>query len=137
MRFQLDPFRELWNELGRVSTDFQQTFTRQVNQSAGINVWSDDNNVYAEADLPGIDPAKIEVTINEGRSLTIAGERAIPANDKALWIRHERASGQFSRDIELPVVVNADAATSKYSNGVLTLTLPKSEIAKPRKIAVN
>jgi HSP20 family protein len=136
MFFRVDPFRSLWNEIGRMSDDFQKTVNTHFGQSAGIAVWTDENNVYAEADLPGIDPAKIDVTLDEGRTLTIRGERPLPTADKSVWIRHERPSGEFTREIELPVLVNADSVQTKFANGVLTLTLPKSEAAKPRKIAV-
>jgi HSP20 family protein len=120
-----------------MSDDFQKAVTSQFGQSGGVSVWTDADNVYAEADLPGIDPAKLEVTLDEGRILTIRGERPLPATDKGVWIRHERPAGEFTRTIELPVIVNADAVESKFVHGVLTLTLPKSEAAKPRKIAVN
>ena len=137
MLFRVDPFRQLWNELGRMSDDFQKTMTTQFGQSAGVDVWSDEHNVYAEADLPGVDPAKIDVQLTDGKTLTITGERPLPTADSSVWIRHERPSGTFSREIELPLLVNADAVTSKFEHGVLRLTLPKSEAAKARKIVVN
>jgi HSP20 family protein len=136
MFFRTDPFRQLWTELGRVSDDFQKSM-QTIGHTAGVAVWADDHNVYVETDLPGVDPAAIDVTLDEGKTLTISGNRPLPTAEKSVWIRHERPHGEFSRQVELPVLVNADAVATAFNNGVLTLTLPKSEAAKPRKIAVS
>ena len=135
MFFRTDPFRHLWTELGRISDDFQKSLPT-IGQPTGVAVWTDDHNVYVETDLPGVDPAGIDVTLEEGKTLSISGNRPLPTGEKSVWIRHERPHGDFSRQVELPVLVNADAVTTDFRNGVLTLTLTKSEAAKPRKIAV-
>jgi len=133
------PFGALWNEFHQVQDDLAK-FVGRMNQTREtlplLNVWEDQNTVFAEADLPGIDPANLEVTVTEGNQLTVQGERAAPEVSGATWIRQERPFGKFVRVVTLPALVNADNVEAKYENGVLRLTLPKHEAAKPRKILV-
>jgi HSP20 family protein len=73
-----------------------------------------------------------------GRSLSIYGERKIKAeNDDVKYHRREREAGKFSRIIELPGDINPDEVQAKMIDGILTVTISKSEAAKPRQIAVN
>ncbi|HLW68500.1 MAG TPA: Hsp20/alpha crystallin family protein [Gemmataceae bacterium] len=136
-------FGDLWSEMGRVNEELNRLFGR-FNGSArtfppqgpAINVWEDEQNVYAEADLPGMDMKKLEVLVVEGNVLTIQGERSVEPPEGAVWHRQERGFGQFMRQITLPAMIDADKVEAKYENGVLLLTLPKSEAAKPKKINV-
>jgi HSP20 family protein len=136
------PFGALWNEVNTVQDEVARLFNRVAPfvaaPAAGtpLNVWEDDQAIHVEADLPGVDPAKIDVTVTEGNHLTIRGERGVPEIEGATWVRQERPSGEFLREITLPALVNADAVEAKYENGVLSLTLPKHEAVKPRKIEV-
>ncbi|HSQ55133.1 MAG TPA: Hsp20/alpha crystallin family protein [Gemmata sp.] len=128
----------LLQEFNKVQDEFAKWFGRQSSGAAGpqLTVWEDEHAVLAEADLPGIDPAKLEITITEGTQLTLQGERMPPEITGAAWVRQERPFGKFSRVISLPALVDADKVEAKYENGVLRLTLPKHEAAKPRKISV-
>ncbi len=136
-------FPDLFNDMNRFQEEFQRLF-RRANlgwdrwPSAGpaFNVWSDDHAVFVEADLPGIDPAKLDVSVVEGNRLTIQGERPMLDMPNAVWHRQERGYGTFVREMTLPSMVDADKVEAKYENGVLRLTLPKPEAAKPRKIAI-
>jgi HSP20 family protein len=136
------PFDVLWEEFNQVQDEFARLFNRAatwaVSATSGlpVSVWEDDNAVYAEADLPGVDPAKLEVTVTEGNRLTIQGERRAPEIEGASWLRQERPFGKFSREILLPALVDPDKVEAKYELGVLRLTLPKHEAARPRKIVV-
>jgi HSP20 family protein len=120
----------------------QDEFTKWFGRAGGpvalpqFSVWEDEHAVFAEADLPGVDPAKLEVTVTEGNQLTVQGERQAPELSGAAWIRQERPFGKFSRAVTLPVLVDADKVEARYENGVLRLRLPKHEAAKPRKITV-
>lgn len=134
--FTREPFGEIWGEVNRISDEMNRLFGRAPGQFPG-NLWSDEHNVYAEFDLPDVDPSKLDVTVTEGTKLSITGERPAPEETGAVWVRQERPFGTFSREVTLPVLVNADKVTAAYENGVLKLTLPKSEAAKPRKIAVS
>jgi len=131
-------FGALWNELSEVQDEFAKWFGRATRSAAApaLNVWEDDQAVYAEADLPGVDPAKLEITVTEGNQLTVQGERPAPEVPGSVWIRQERPFGNFVRVVRLPALVDADKVEAKYESGVLRLTLPKHEAAKPRKIVV-
>ncbi len=102
-----------------------------------LNVTQDDNNFYIRAEVPGIKAADLSITALRNR-VSIAGKREIPKeNDKVSYHRKERAEGEFSRTLSLPAEVVADKVEARYADGVLTLTLPKAEEAKPRQIAVS
>jgi len=132
------PLGTLWHEFNQVQDEFTKWFGRTVGNPTDplLNVWEDDNAVYAEVDLPGIDPAKLEITIAEGNQLTVQGERVPPTIPGVAWIRQERPFGKFVRVVGLPTLVDAEKVDAKYENGILRLTLPKHEAAKPRKITV-
>ena len=109
--------------------------------SAGVfpplNVTQDDNNFYIRTEVPGVKAADLSISALRNR-VTITGKREIPKeNDKVSYHRRERAEGEFSRTVTLPAEVVADKVEARYADGVLTLTLPKAEAAKPRQIAVN
>lgn len=132
------PLGALWQEFNQVQDEFNKWFGRaaRVQPPPALNVWEDENAVHAEADLPGVDPAGLEVTVTEGNQLTVQGERPVPEVAGAVWVRQERPFGKFVRAVTLPSLVDADKVEAKYENGVLRLTLPKHEAAKPRKIVV-
>jgi len=132
------PLGTLWRDFNQVQDEFAKWFGQSVAAPAGpvLNVWEDENAVFVDVDLPGVDAAKLEITVTEGNQLTVQGERVAPVITGVSWIRQERPFGKFTRVIELPTLVNAETVEAKYENGVLRLTLPKHEAAKPRKIVV-
>jgi HSP20 family protein len=101
-----------------------------------LNAWEDEKNVIAEAELPGFKMEDLEITMT-GRELTIRGKRTIERPEGASPLMSERGEGEFVRTVRLGVPVDADKVTASLRDGVLTITLPKSEAAKPRRIAVN
>src|SRR5437764_11535188 len=142
-----DSFNDLWSEMGRFQEELNRVFGRFVPESAKtfftaagagplVNVWEDDEALYAEADLPGVKMEKLEIFVTEGNQLTVQGERPEGDWNNAVWHRQERGFGQFTRTLALPALVDADKVEARYENGVLRLTLPKSEAAKPRRISV-
>lgn len=137
-----NPFNALFNDVHTMQEEFSRLFNRAnpFTQSAPagppLNVWEDDQALYVAADLPGLDPATIDVTVTEGNQLTIQGERAAPDIKGAVWVRQERPVGRFTRAVTLPALVDADKVEAVYTDGVLKLTLPKHEAAKPRKVQV-
>jgi len=132
------PLGAIWHEFNQVQDEFAKWFGRAATAPTdpSLSVWEDENAVFAEADLPGIELEKLEVTVNEGNQLTVQGERCAPNIPSAAWIRQERPFGKFVRVVTLPTLVDAEKVEAKYENGVLRLTLPKHEAAKPRKIVV-
>jgi HSP20 family protein len=101
-----------------------------------LNLFEDDGNFYVEAELPGMTQEQIEITVAEGDQLTIAGQRQPVAVPGSVWHRQESGSGRFSRTVTLPVVVDSSKVEACCQDGVLTITLPKSAMAKPRRVAV-
>src|SRR5437899_8351181 len=102
-----------------------------------LNIWGDSDRVYAEAELPGMQLDHLEIYVTEENLLTIQGERRKLELDKGVWYGQERGFGQFSRTIMLPAKVDADKVEARFEHGVLFVTLPKTEAAKPRRISVN
>ena len=108
--------------------------------SAGVfppmNVTQDDNNFYLRAEVPGIGAKDLSISALRNR-VSISGRREIPQeNEHVSYHRRERAEGEFSRTVTLPGEVVADRVEARYKDGILALTLPKAEEAKPRQIAV-
>jgi len=100
-----------------------------------VNLWEDDDHLYAEVELPGLAADQLAVTVTQGDQLTIEGERPSPSL-KGTWRQQERGFGKFSRLVELPVAVDADKVEARFEQGVLTLKLGKAAAAKPRRIAI-
>lgn len=100
-----------------------------------FNLSEDNNNLYVEALVPGVDPQNIDLNVMRG-SLTISGERRENEQAGNTWHRRERGTGSFLRSVELPMAVNTEKVDAHYKNGILTVVLPKAEEAKPKKITV-
>ena len=102
-----------------------------------INLYEDKEAVYVEALAPGVDAETLSLSV-VGNTLSIAGEKRRVAGDvkPEAFHRSERATGKFVRHIELPVAVDEDKVQADYKHGLLTVTLPKTEKAKPKQIAV-
>lgn len=103
-----------------------------------INLFEDRDNMYIEALAPGVDPDSVDLAVF-GSVLTISGEkRRHPEGIKPeAFHRSERAAGKFVRSLELPIAVDAAHITAEYKHGLLRVTLPKAEAAKPKKITVS
>jgi len=109
---------------------------RGARQYPLVNIFEDDANLYVEALAPGVDPKSLDLSVMEG-TLTIKGEKLGLAQVAAdAFHRNERAAGRFVRAVELPTQVDANRVKADYRNGLLLVTLPKSEAAKPKQISV-
>lgn len=101
-----------------------------------LNITQDDNAFYLRAEIPGIDAKQLAITALRNR-VTIAGKREIAREqERVSYHRKERAEGTFNRTVTLPTHVDTNRVEANYADGVLTLTLPKAEEAKPRQITV-
>jgi HSP20 family protein len=101
------------------------------------NLSEDEGNLYLEALAPGVDPKSLDLSVLHG-ALTIKGEKPGLAQVTAdAYHRNERAAGRFTRTIELPVEVDATRVQADYRNGLLVVTMPKAEAARPKQIQVN
>jgi HSP20 family protein len=145
-RWSFEPELRLLDQLrggmGRLFSDFFASATpsrgngwRFERAFPALNVWEDGDVLHAECELPGVKESDLEVTV-VGKELTIKGQRRPHAGGDAMFHRQERDAGQFHRVVQLPVDVDASAVKAQLHDGVLTLTLPKTPEAKPRKIEV-
>src|SRR5467141_1060742 len=102
-----------------------------------VDIYETEHELVVKADLPDIDPKDLDIRV-ENNILTIRGERKFEKKvNEDNYLRVERAYGTFSRSFTLANTVNADAIKAEYQNGVLTLSIPKKEEAKPKQIKVN
>lgn len=101
-----------------------------------INITQDEDHFYLRAEVPGIDPDNLSVSALRNR-VSISGKREIPKEHAEVsYHRKERAEGAFDRSVVLPMEVDSGRVEARYQDGILTLTLPKAEAAKPRRITV-
>jgi HSP20 family protein len=132
------PLREFQEEMRLVRERFAAgNHPTLASSYPPLNIWGDSDKVYAEAELPGMQLDHLEIYVTEENQLTIQGERRKLELDKGVWCGQERGFGQFSRTIRLPVKVDADKVEARFEHGILFVTLPKSDAAKPRRISVN
>jgi HSP20 family protein len=137
-----DPIHQLRDEMARLLDDFSQTAPlvgrpgwRPTGVFPALNVWEDGQNLYAEAELPGFRMEDLEVSV-AGNELSIKGERKDEHQEKGACHRRERATGLFNRVLRLPVDIDANKVEATLKDGILFITLPKAEQAKPRKVQV-
>lgn len=101
-----------------------------------VNVSEDADNLYVNAELPGVSPDQIEISV-EGDTLTLRGERRLAeAGEHVNYHRREREAGRFRRILTLPVKIDPDKVSAGFKYGVLQVTLPKAAEIKPKQIKV-
>ncbi len=122
---------------------FEDAFTRMFNEpqsnrpwSPAVDIYETENELVFKADLPDVDQKDIDVRV-ENQTLTIAGQRKFEKEESRKGFhRIERSYGNFVRSFAVPNSFNTEGIAAQYKNGVLTVTLPKKEAAKPRQIKV-
>lgn len=100
-----------------------------------MNVSEDRDHYYVRALIPGVDAAKLDVSV-VNQTIAVSGTRQSAEERGVSYHRRERAEGAFSRSVTLPGSFDGERVDAKYVDGVLTLTLPKHEAAKPRRVTV-
>ena len=139
-----DPFREAVSLRDAMNALFQESFVRPSSGAgpAGatgllpLDVSETENEFVVKASLPGVKPEDVQITVH-GDTLTIQGESKSEEEKKGEhWHLRERRFGSFQRSLSLATPVDSDKAQANFEHGVLTLTLPKSEQAKPRQIKI-
>lgn len=133
---RLDPvreFRKMDEALNRAWRGFDggEQFERRI----PVDVMRANDDIVLQAALPGIAPEDISVTIDQGM-LTISAENAAESGDEVDYIIRERRFGKFHRVMQLPKWVDTDNVETQYRYGVLTVTLPKIEGTKPRRLEI-
>jgi HSP20 family protein len=131
----LATFRDLQREMSRL---FEGGFpAARTARFPLVNLLSDSNEAIVTAEIPGVDPADLELSLTKGQ-LTIRGcvKDETPGDENVVCHRKERSSGPFARTFALPFEVEEDQISAKYEKGVLANTLPRAEKSKPRTIPV-
>ena len=138
-----DPFRDLLQVQDELNRLFGRTYGGRAGDSVSAGGWAPSIDIHEtpdafviDADLPGVRHEDVEISVEDG-TLTLRGERSTSSeiSDES-YHRVERRYGAFFRSIALPSAIKDDAIEASYDNGVLTITVPKAEQAKPRRIEV-
>jgi HSP20 family protein len=132
-----DPFRDLQREVGRLFESLEPLHNWRVSrQFPAINLYDAGDRYVLSAQLPGMNLEDLDLSIT-GETLTMRGERKRPEGvpDES-YRRQERQFGRWSRTVSLPDRVDSAQVTATFAQGLLTITLPKAESAKPRQISV-
>jgi HSP20 family protein len=132
----VDPLREikrLRQEMNQVFSGLDQPLSEEY---PPVNAWLGEGDIIVTAELPGVDPGKVDITV-VGDTLTISGLReAEPLKEGESYHRQERGHGRFTRSLQLPFHVEVGKVEARYDRGILRMTLPRAEEDKPRKISV-
>ena len=137
-----EPFRSNLGLESQVNRIFNELFDRSQESNLttwapAVDIFEGENELVVKADLPDIKPEELDIRV-ENNILTIRGERKFEKKvDEKNYLRVERSYGSFARSFSLASTVNAEAIKADYRDGVLTLTIPKREEAKPKQIKVN
>ena len=140
-----EPFQDLFVTQDRFNRLFNATFFRAFGDEEGttrtwapaVDIFENDNNIVLKAELPGVDPKDVEVRV-EDNTLYLKGERKFEKEVKEdNYHRIERSYGSFSRSFALPGSIDSDKVQAEYQDGILSLTIPKREEAKPKTIKIN
>jgi HSP20 family protein len=132
-----DPFHDLQREMGRLFETLEPYALRLVRQYPAINLYDVGDRYMLTAPLPGMTPEDLDLSIT-GETLTLKGERKRPEGvpDES-FRRQERPFGRWARTVTLPDRVDTTQVSASFAQGVLTVTLPKAENARPRQISVS
>ena len=139
-----DPFRDLRTLQEEVNRLFSTNLTRAFGDegigrgawSPSVDIFENKDQIVLEAELPGMKQEDFDLSI-ENNVITLRGERRFEKTEETdNYHRVERSYGAFTRSFTLPQTVSGEGATAEYNNGVLRVTLPKREEAKPRRIEV-
>jgi len=136
------PFGRLSNLRDQIDRLFDLSFPPLTPETFGgwspaLDVYQDKDNVTVKVELPGLKKEDIDISLHDG-VLSISGERKFEQDDQSgQTFRSERFFGRFQRSVSLPTSVAGDKVSAAYKDGILTVTLPKAEEAKPKQIEVS
>ena len=140
-----EPFRDLLNTQREYDRLFREAFSPFTGDSEmstrtwapPVDIYETGDNIVLKAELPGVDPKDVEIRV-EDSTLFLKGERKFEKEVKEEnYHRVERSYGSFARSFSLPNSIAADKVVAEYKNGMLTLTMPKREEAKPKTIRID
>jgi|WetSurMetagenome_2_1015567.scaffolds.fasta_scaffold98148_2 HSP20 family protein len=132
---------DIFSEMERLRREMNGLFSN-YGQSSGsatyplMNVYDDKDNIIVTAELPGLVKDQVEITFSDG-ILTVSGKQQPLAKTKNMSVvRKERPEGNFEKTVRLPTQIKQDAIKASFSNGILTINMPKAEEVKPKTIAI-
>ena len=140
-----EPFRDLMTTQRDFDRLFREAFSPVFGEvelstrtwAPPVDIYETDENLVLKAELPGINPDSVEIRV-EDNTLYLKGERKFEKEVKEQnYHRVERSYGTFTRTFSLPGSIDADRVAASYKDGVLTLTMPKKEEARPKTIKIN
>jgi HSP20 family protein len=139
-----EPGREIVSLRDAMDRLFNDAFTRPWSMGGGlrgglppVDMWQDNNSVFMKASLPGLKSEDVQISVT-GDMLTLRGEyKQNEEHKEESYHMRENVYGSFERSILLPAPVEADKAKAEFEDGILSITLPKSEQARPKTITVN
>ncbi|MBZ5515602.1 MAG: Hsp20/alpha crystallin family protein [Acidobacteriia bacterium] len=140
-----EPFRDLMTTQREFDRLFKEAFVPFFGEgelstrtwAPPVDIYENENDIVLKAELPGVDPKDVEVRV-EDNTLYLKGERKFEKEVKQEnYHRVERSYGSFARSFSLPSSINAEKVKAEYKDGLLTLTLPKREEAKPKTIKID
>ena len=134
--FRTDPFREM-DRLQKEMNRLFSTFTSSgMQEYPAVNIWTNNEGAVVTTEVPGYDPKDIQLSVTNDM-LTLSGSRpAEELKEGEQYHRQERNIGSFERKLQLPFAVESNKVDASFKNGVLTVTLPRAEAEKPKKIAI-
>lgn len=132
------PFQRLRDEMEQLFEEMLPTgsmLSSARDTFPSVNLWEDDEAVYAEAELPGFKIEELEIAATT-EELSLKGERKDPNGSEAWYHRRERGTGSFARSVRLGCPIQPDRVQATLADGVLTITMPKAEAVRPRKVQI-
>jgi HSP20 family protein len=140
---RFEPFRNSSSLPDQLNRLFNEAFDRNSEEgnltawAPSVDIYETEHELVVKADLPDVKPEELDIRV-ENNILTIRGERKFEKSvNESNYLRVERSYGSFARSFSLANTVNSEAIKADYKNGVLTLSIPKREEAKPKLIKVN
>jgi len=144
-----DPFgrygyRSVWRERDHLRRELDRLFAGVFDEPRvqvpasypAMNVWTSEEGVVLTAELPGVDPEEIDISV-VGDTVTVTGSRRPPElRENERYHRRERGFGRFTRTFQLPCQVDANKVEAVFNKGVLHISLPRAEEDKPKKISI-
>jgi len=133
----------VWREMDRLQREMNRLFEdsypsrfRPAPAYPAMNVWTNEEGLQITAEVPGVSPKDIDISV-VGNTLTLSGVREPDElKEGARYHRQERGYGNYTRSLQLPFSVNVNKVEATFKNGVLSITLPRAEEDKPKKITV-
>ncbi|NLG17510.1 MAG: Hsp20/alpha crystallin family protein [Fibrobacter sp.] len=137
MLWATDPFKEverMRREMDRVFSRIPFFGTSEY-EFPLVNLYDNKNDLILAAEIPGVPKENISINFSDG-NLTVAGKRELPKYGKSELLRREQPEGEFEKTIRIPVRINSAEIKARFEDGILTVTLPKSQEAKPKQISI-